>query len=61
MFGLFKKDPVRNLERQYAEALEKAERELARSGDRALHGRLVTEAEAIGRQLDEARATRDAP
>jgi hypothetical protein len=53
MFGWF--DPVKKLEKQYARELEEAEKVLARSGDRALHGDLMAKAEETGRKLDEAR------
>ena len=58
MFGWF--DPVKKLEKRYQKALETAELELAKSGDRAKHGRMIASAEAIGRELDEAKAKQNA-
>lgn len=57
MFGWF--DPVKRLEKQYLKELEAAEKELARSGDRAKHGAMIAAAEATGQRLDEARRKRD--
>lgn len=54
MFGWF--DPVKKLEKQYMRELEAAEKELARSGDRAKHGHMIAQAEETGRKLDELRA-----
>lgn len=57
MFGWW--DPVARLEKQYLRELEAAEKELARSGDRAKHAAMIAAAEATGLQLDDARRKRD--
>lgn len=58
MFGWF--DPVKKLEKRYARELEEAEKELARSGDRARHAERMAQAEATGRELDALRKQREA-
>ncbi len=58
MFGWF--DPVRRLEKRYARELEAAEKELARSGDRAKHAAMMTAAEKTGQELDALKAARSA-
>ena len=57
MFGwLFGGDPVKRLEKKYMAAREYAEKELARSGDRARHAELLAKAEEIGKELDALKA-----
>ncbi|MEY3050476.1 MAG: hypothetical protein RLY31_261 [Bacteroidota bacterium] len=51
MFGLFKKDPVKALEKAYARKLEEA-RDTQRAGDIKGYARLMEEAEAMARQLE---------
>ncbi len=60
MFGWLFGDPVSRLEKKYKAAREKAEKELARSGDRAKHAELLAEAEKIGDELDALRARAEA-
>lgn len=52
MFNLFKKDPIKKLEKEYAKLLEEA---LAaqRKGDIALYSELSFKAEEIGQKMDE--------
>ncbi|MEM6925955.1 MAG: DUF6435 family protein [Myxococcota bacterium] len=54
MFGLFKSDPVRKLQRQY-EAKMKEAKDAEKFGDRAKQAELYTEAEAIYERLEAAR------
>jgi hypothetical protein len=61
VFGwLFGGDPVKKLEKKYQAAREHAEKELARSGDRAKHAELLAKAEEIGKELDALRAQAEA-
>ena len=55
MFNLFKKDPIKKLEKDYAKLLEDA---LAaqRKGDIDLYSQLSFEAEEIGKKIDELKA-----
>ena len=46
MFGLFKKDPKKKLENEYAEIMEKA-MAIQRSGDLKHYARLIEESEDI--------------
>jgi len=48
-------DPVKKLEKLYAKVLEQA-MHAQRNGDMALYAKLSTEAEEIGKQIDEAKA-----
>ncbi|MCB0589220.1 MAG: Lacal_2735 family protein [Phaeodactylibacter sp.] len=52
MFGLFKKDPVKKLERQYLKLMEEAMR-IQRSGDIKSYSAKVAEAEEIQKRIDE--------
>ena len=58
MFGWF--DPVKKLEKRYRAELEAAEKELARSGDRAKHAQLMAKAEETGQALDALKAKHSA-
>lgn len=51
MFKRLRKSPIAKLEREYAEALEKA-RDAQRQGDMPKFAALTAEAEEIGRRLD---------
>lgn len=52
MFGLFKKDPVKKLEKEYQVLMEKA-MEVQRSGDLRHYARLIEESEAIQMKIQE--------
>ncbi len=52
MFGLFKKDPTKKLEREYEQLMEKA-MHVQRSGDLKAYAVLIEKAEAIQQQLEE--------
>ncbi len=52
MFGLFKKDPVKKLEKEYEAILEKA-RDTQRSGDIKGYAKLMGESEEILKKIDE--------
>lgn len=51
MFDLFKSDPAKKLEKQYARKLEEA-RDAQRAGKMPLFATLSAEAEEIGERLD---------
>ncbi|MEM6455941.1 MAG: DUF6435 family protein [Acidobacteriota bacterium] len=51
MFGLFKKDPKKALEKRYAKLLEEA-RDLQRGGDIAGFAKKTEEAEAVAAEID---------
>lgn len=51
MFGLFKKDPVKKLEKDYLRLLEEA-MQLQRGGDIKGYAAKVAEAEAVQEQLE---------
>lgn len=51
MFGIFKSDPRKKLEKAYAEKLEAA-RDAQRSGDIKLYAKLTAEAEEIIKQIE---------
>lgn len=53
MFGLFRKDPVKALEKEYAQKLEAA-RDLQRKGDIVGYSRMAAEAEEILVKIDAA-------
>ena len=46
MFGIFKKDPVKKLEKQYSVIMERA-RDVQRSGDLKAYARMIEESESI--------------
>lgn len=52
MFGLFKTNPRKKLEKAYAAKLEEA-RNAQRSGDLRLFAKINAEAEAIAQQMDQ--------
>ncbi len=55
MFGLFKKNPIKKLETQYAEIMEKA-MNIQRSGDLKHYAKLIEESEGI---LDQIKALKE--
>lgn len=54
MFGLFKSDPIKKLEKQYRAKLQEA-RDIQRNGDVLKAGQLTEEAEAIAQKIEELR------
>lgn len=50
MFGLFKSDPTKKLEKKYTKLMEEA-RDVQRSGDLKLYAKMVAEAEEIQSQI----------
>ena len=50
MFNLFKKDPVKKLEKKYNQLMEKA-RDIQRSGDLKHYARIIAEAEEVQNQI----------
>ena len=52
MFGFFKKDPVKKLEKEYTVLMEKA-MEIQRSGDLKHYARLIEESETIQMKIQE--------
>lgn len=52
MFGFFKKDPVKKLEKKYLQLMEKA-RDIQRSGDLRKFALVQEEAEAIAAKIEE--------
>ncbi|MDG2391674.1 MAG: DUF6435 family protein [Planctomycetaceae bacterium] len=57
MFGFFKTNPVKNLEKQYAKKLEEA-RDQQRHGDVVAASRLTAEAEEILAEIEQLEALR---
>lgn len=55
MFGLFKKDPVKKLQKEYSTLMEKA-RDVQRSGDLKAYARMIAESEEILKKIEELRA-----
>jgi len=55
MFGWFKSDPIRKLQRQYEQKMKEA-KEAEKFGDRARQAELYTEAEAIWARLEATRS-----
>ena len=51
MFGLFKKDPIKKLEKQHSAMLEKA-RDIQRSGDIKGYAKIMAEAEELAKKID---------
>lgn len=51
MFGLFKKDPTKKLEKEYEQLMEKA-RNVQRSGDLRAYAVLIEESETILNKID---------
>lgn len=52
MFNLFKKDPIKNLEKKYL-ALMEAARDIQRSGDLRAYASKIKEAENVRNEIDE--------
>lgn len=52
MFGLFKKDPIKKLEKEYEVLMAKA-MEIQRSGDLKHYARLIEESESIQQKIIE--------
>ncbi len=52
MFGLFKKDPVKKLEKEYLAVMEKA-MIIQRTGDLKHYARLIEESETIQMKIQE--------
>ena len=55
MFGLFKKDPIKKLEKQHAKLLEEA-MQLQRGGDIKAYAKKMGEAEELEKKIEEMRA-----
>lgn len=55
MFGLFKKDPAKKLQKEYEELMKKAV-EAQRNGKMELFANLSAKADKISKQLDEIEA-----
>lgn len=55
MFGFLKKDPIKNLEKEYAKLSEQA-MQLQRKGDIKGYSELTSEAEAILTKIDKLKA-----
>lgn len=51
MFGLFKKDPIKKLEKEYEETLEKA-RDIQRSGDIKAYSAMMAKSEEIWAKIE---------
>lgn len=56
MFGLFKKDPIRQLEKEYRKLMEEA-MHIQRSGDLRAYAAKIAEAEKIQKKIEELRNT----
>lgn len=52
MFNLFKKDPLKKLNKEYAQLLKQA-MEAQRNGNIELYAELSQQAELIGKKIDE--------
>ena len=52
MFGLFKKDPVKKLEKQYSQLMEEA-MHIQRSGDLKAYAAKIVEAEELAKQIEQ--------
>ena len=57
MFGLFKKDPVKQLEKEYYALLEKA-RDVQRSGDIKQYATIMAESEEVLKKIDNLKAAK---
>jgi hypothetical protein len=51
MFGLFKKNPTKQLEQEYAKLMEEA-RDIQRSGDLRAYARKLEEAEEVMKKIE---------
>ncbi|MEM7550722.1 MAG: DUF6435 family protein [Bacteroidota bacterium] len=54
MLGLFKKDPLKKLVKQYEAKMEEA-RDVQRSGDLKKYAKIIDESEVLAKQIDELR------
>ncbi len=54
MFSLFKKDPIKKLEKEYRDLLLKA-RDVQRSGDIVAYSAVVAESETVLKKIEELR------
>lgn len=54
MFGFFKKDPIKKMEKEYDSMLEKA-RDVQRSGDIKGYAKLMGEAEELYQKIEKLR------
>lgn len=54
MFGLFKKDPIKKLEKEYEQLMSKA-RDVQRSGDLRAYAVMIEDSENILKKIDELR------
>ena len=59
MFKFFKSNPLDKLQKQYAKKLEEA-RDAQRRGQIPVYATLTSEAEEIGRQIDDLKRRQDA-
>ncbi len=55
MFGIFKKDPIKELEKEYRKLMEEA-MHIQRSGDLRAYADKIVEAEAIAQKIEEAKS-----
>jgi len=55
MFGLFKKDPIKKLEKKYKDLLVKA-RDVQRSGDIVAYSGVVAESEEVLKEIEALRS-----
>lgn len=55
MFGLFKKNPTKQLEQEYAKLMEEA-RDIQRSGDLRAYARKLEEAEEVMKNIEAVRS-----
>lgn len=51
MFGFFKKDPIKEKEKEYSKIMEKA-RDVQRSGDIKGYSKLIAESEKIMEEIE---------
>ena len=58
MFGLFKKDPVKKLGKQYSQLMEEA-MHIQRSGDLKAYAAKIVEAEEIAKQIEQLKVKTD--
>lgn len=52
MFGLFKKDPIKKMEKEYSQLMEEA-MQLQRGGDIKGYAAKIAEAEALQKKMEE--------
>lgn len=58
MFGLFKKDPIKVLEKKYYAMLEKA-RDIQRSGDIKAYSKIMADSEELWAKIEAMRQERE--